>query len=120
MLPARAAACCLFLLAGCASESTFGIVLNRHGFAEITVLGPKPVVEIANDGPGSIDARLRSADGSDQALHLGGGRAQRTLHGGGSIRLVLADGERAVVVVKVWRTTGTSLRTDTAPVPREP
>ncbi|MBL9078517.1 MAG: hypothetical protein JNL08_13490 [Planctomycetes bacterium] len=109
LLPTASCLTSLLLTAGCASESSFGLVLERGTQTTIEVHGSAPFVRVDNDGPGVIDAHFApttDAAGTERILR---GSVARTLRGGGRLQFVLVDGDRAVVQVLVQRASGCRL-----------
>jgi hypothetical protein len=51
------------LLSACGSSTSVGLVVPAGMSATGSVVGRIPVVELRNDGPGSVDAKLQMADG---------------------------------------------------------
>ncbi len=107
-----------FLLTGCKTESTVGLVVNPGHVASITVEGSNPMVIVTNDGPGTIVVLFtpRGWPGGDE-MSLAQASSGRTMRDGGEVRITNDSKQRAVVNVNIQKHTGVTIDGPRGPAP---
>jgi hypothetical protein len=114
-LPKRALNCLVaaglcVLVAGCATESGSGMLLQPGGTIDAAIDGDEPTLEITNEGKGSVMVTMTEAGQVTDREELALGQTiMRSLSGGGSARIENSSQEDATVKVKGRGGTGFSM-----------
>lgn len=113
MTPRLTSLPCRWLLlacAGCTSSHQFGLRLQPGQQGRLQVFGDNPLVQIDNDGPGSVEVSFTPGVGMPDRVRVLRGGLARTLRGGGRLQFVLLEGSHANMQVRVQGSTGIDLR----------
>lgn len=100
----------LALLPACGSSTSIGMVIPGGQVAAGSVTGRLPVVEVRNDGPEWIEARLRTLDGDGYDGRLGpGASVMYKLPGPITVRIENNGDGNAVIHLEATGADGVSL-----------
>lgn len=96
--------------AGCAGETTVGLVLLPSDDSMFNIEGSNPFVIVDNSGPGDIKVLFTLHDAVAEAPeHVLRGSVARNLRGGGNLRIINESRERADIKVTIKNHTGVTM-----------
>ena len=103
--------------AGCASDHTINVQMEKHNMAEVVVLGSHPDITVTNRGPGSLAMRV-CKDGTEAWTAHSLDHESVKLEQAGPVRISMTTSRESgtLVSIRATGTSGVSLRSMAQPI----